>query len=93
MRQTNKMQSTTNCLLITPDVEIREPGEGVESYAHMNTITYTYIYIYIYIYELLIALCAPIRPLNVPVQYCGAVGVCPAHNRGPMWRRQAHILR
>lgn len=76
-----------NCLLITPDVEIREPDMGVESHTRARKHNYAYIY------ELLIALCAPIRPVDVPVQYCGAVGVCPAHNRRPMWRRQAHILR
>lgn len=76
-----------NCFLITADVEIREPDMGVESYSHTHTQTQ------LCIYELLIALCVPIRPVNVPVQYCGAVGVFSSHNRRPMWRRQAHILR
>lgn len=55
-----------------------------ESHPHSHTHTNTFIY------ELLIV---SVRRVDVPLQYCRAVGVCPAHNRRPMWQRQAHILR
>lgn len=71
--------------------ELKEENQSVSHPTPPHTHTPTQLRIHIY--ELLIALCAPIRPVNVLVQYCHAVGVCLAHNRRPMWRRQAHILR